>query len=380
MMSEIILTNARVVTRTEVFGGTVVVRDGVIAAVDTGQSALAGALDLDGDLLIPGLIEMHTDNMEKHFEPRPGVLWPNGVAAVCAHDTQIVGAGITTVYDAVAVGEYDAKGQRRHILADCISALKHAQDNGMLRADHLLHMRCEVSDPCVVEMFEPFAADPLVRLVSLMDHTPGQRQWSDVSKFVQYHKGENWGQDKLDAILRDRLEDQARYATRHRRAIVDLSRERGLALASHDDATEAHIQESLDDGCVIAEFPITVTAAALARQHGLGTIMGGPNVVRGGSHSGNVSAIELARLGLLTGLSSDYVPYSLLQAVFRLEVETDMTLPQAVACVTANIADMVGLADRGEISPGKRADLARVRPADGTPLVRDVWREGRRVY
>lgn len=380
MMSELILTNARVVTRTEVFAGTVVVRDGLIAAVETGRTALPGALDLDGDLLLPGLIEMHTDNMEKHFEPRPGVLWPNGVAAVCAHDTQIIGAGITTVYDAVAVGEYDAKGQRRHILADCIGALKHAQNTGMLRAEHLLHMRCEVSDACVVELFEPFAADPLVRLVSLMDHTPGQRQWSDVSKFVQYHKGENWGQDKLDAILKDRLEDQARYATRHRREIVALSREHGLALASHDDATEAHIQESLDDGCVIAEFPITVTAAALARQHGMGTIMGGPNVVRGGSHSGNVSAIELARLGLLTGLSSDYVPYSLLQAVFRLEAEADMTLPQAVACVTANIADMVGLSDRGEITPGKRADLARVRSADGVPLVRDVWRQGRRVY
>ncbi|MFA7429539.1 MAG: alpha-D-ribose 1-methylphosphonate 5-triphosphate diphosphatase [Rhodospirillaceae bacterium] len=379
-MNELILTNARVVTRSEVFDGTVIVRDGAIAAVDAGRSALSGALDLDGDLLIPGLIEMHTDNMEKHFEPRPGVLWPNGVAAVCAHDTQIIGAAITTVYDAVAVGETDAKGQRRHILADCVSALKHAQDNGMLRADHLLHMRCEVADPCVVEMFEPFAADPLVRLVSLMDHTPGQRQWSDVSKFVQYHNGENWGQDKLDSILQARLEDQARYATRHRREIVALSRDRGLALASHDDATEAHIQESLDDGCVIAEFPITVTAATMARQHGLGTIMGGPNVVRGGSHSGNVSAIELARLGLLTGLSSDYVPYSLLQAVFRLEAEADMTLPQAVACVTANIADMVGLSDRGEITPGKRADLARVRPVDGAPLVRDVWRQGRRVY
>lgn len=377
---ELILTNARVVTRDAVFDGTVVMRDGAIAAVDEGRSSVAAAQDLDGDLLIPGLIEMHTDNMEKHFEPRPGVLWPNGVAAVCAHDTQVVGAAITTVYDAVAVGEYDAKGHRRHILTECIGALKHAQDHGMLRAEHLLHMRCEVSDACVVEMFEPFADDPLVRLVSVMDHTPGQRQWSDVSKFVQYYKGESWGQEKLDSILQERLDDQARYATRHRREIVTLCRERGLALASHDDATEDHVRESLEDGCVIAEFPITVTAATMARQHGMGTIMGAPNVVRGGSHSGNVSALELAHQGLLTGLSSDYVPYSLLQAVFKLEAETDMTLPQAVACVTSNVAEMVGLGDRGEIVVGKKADLARVRPADGAPLVREVWRDGRRVY
>lgn len=379
-MTELVLTNARVVTRRESFDGTVVVRDGIIAAVDSGRSSLPGAVDLDGDLLIPGLIEMHTDNMEKHFEPRPGVLWPNGVAAVCAHDTQVIGAAITTVFDAVAVGEYESKNHRREILGQCIGAIKHAQDQGMLRAEHLLHMRCEVSDACVVEMFAPFADDPLVKLVSVMDHTPGQRQWWDVSKFVQYHKGENWGQEKLDTILKERLDDQARYAARHRSEIVALSRARGLTLASHDDATEEHVRESLADGCAIAEFPLTIAAAALAREHGQGTIMGAPNVVRGGSHSGNVSAIDLARQGLLSGLSSDYVPYSLLQAVFKLEAETAMTLPEAVACVTANIADMVGLPDRGEIAPGKRGDLARIRPADGAPLVREVWREGRRVY
>lgn len=380
MTTEVVLTNARVVTRGEIFDGTVMVRDGVIAAVDSGRSALAAAQDLDGDLLIPGLIEMHTDNMEKHFEPRPGVLWPNGVAAVCAHDTQVIGAAITTVFDAVAVGEYESKTHRREILGQCIGALKHAQDHGMLRAEHLLHMRCEVSDACVVEMFQPFADDPLVRLVSVMDHTPGQRQWWDVSKFVQYHKGENWGQEKLDAILKERLDDQARYAAAHRREIVEICHDRGLTLASHDDATEDHVRESLADGCAISEFPLTVAAAALARAHGQGTIMGAPNVVRGGSHSGNVSAIDLARQGLLSGLSSDYVPYSLLQAVFKLEAETTMSLPDAVACVTANIADMVGLADRGEIAAGKRGDLARIRPADGAPLVREVWREGRRVY
>lgn len=379
-VDECVLTNARVVTRDSVFTGTVVVRDGLIAAVDDGLSRLPGALDLEGDYLMPGLIEMHTDNMEKHFEPRPGVLWPNAVSAVVAHDVQIAGAGITTVFDAIAVGEYETNGIRGHILGESIAAVKHAQGEGFLRAEHLLHMRCEVSDACVVEMFEPYAQDPLVRLVSVMDHTPGQRQWTDISKFVQYHKGESWSEDHLEGILRERREEQARYAAKHRRQIVDLCRDRpDVALASHDDATEEHVRESLADGCVIAEFPITVAAAALAREHGMGTILGAPNVCRGGSHSGNVSALDLAREGLLSGLSSDYVPSSLLQAAFLLEEKAHMPLPEAVATVTANVAQMVGLHDRGRVETGLRADLIQVHHADRAPVVRQVWRAGRRV-
>ncbi len=379
-VAECVLTNARVVLRDGVIDGTVVLRDGLIAAVDEGRSHLPGALDLEGDYLLPGLVEMHTDNMEKHFEPRPGVLWPNAVAAVAAHDLQIAGAGITTVFDAIAVGEYDTKGIRGHILSESVAAVKHAQADGHLRAEHLLHMRCEVSDACVIEMFEPYAQDPLVRLVSVMDHTPGQRQWSDISKFVQYNKGESWSEEKLEGILREKRAEQARYSADHRRRIVELCGDRpDVALASHDDATEEHVRESLADGCVIAEFPITVVAAALAREHGMGTILGAPNVCRGGSHSGNVSALELAREGLLTGLSSDYVPSSLLQAVFLLEEKAEMTLPDAVATVSANIAEMVGLTDRGRIAPGLRGDLVQVHLADRAPIVRQVWRTGKRV-
>jgi alpha-D-ribose 1-methylphosphonate 5-triphosphate diphosphatase len=380
-LPETVLTNARLVTRDAVVDGTVVLRGGLIAEVAAGPSHLPGAIDLQGDYLMPGLIEMHTDNMEKHFEPRPGVLWPNAISAVIAHDVQIAGAGITTVFDAIAVGEYDPNGLRGKILTESIAAVKHAQAEGMLRAEHLLHMRCEVSDACVVEMFEPYAQDPLVRLVSVMDHTPGQRQWSDISKFVQYNKGETWTEEHLDGILRSRRQDQALYSAKHRRQILALCAGRGdIALASHDDATEAHIHESLADGCAIAEFPITVAAAALARQHGMGTILGAPNVCRGGSHSGNVSALDLAKRGLLGGLSSDYVPSSLLQAAFLLTEKADMPLPEAVACVSANIAEMVGLDDRGRLAGGLRADVIQVRHADRAPLVRQAWRGGERVF
>lgn len=380
MSHETILTNARIVTRTEVLTGTVVVRDGLIAAIDQGTSNLPGAQDLQGDYLLPGLIEMHTDNMEKHFEPRPGVLWPDPVSAVMAHDTQVIGAGITTVLDAVSVGSYESKATRRHIISESIAAVRHVNSLGIFRADHLLHLRCEVSDACVVELFEPHLGDPLLKLASVMDHTPGQRQWTDVSKFVAYNKGEHWSEEELAAILLQKQEEQSRYSHAHRQAIVALCRDHGVRLASHDDASADHINEAIGDGCVIAEFPLNATAADLARKAGMGTIMGAPNVVRGGSHSGNVSALELAQLGLLSGLSSDYVPSALLPAAFLLEQKGSMELPEAIACVSANVADMIGLTDRGQISVGLRADLVWARVIDGTPIVREVWRNGKRAY
>ncbi|EKV30933.1 Metal-dependent hydrolase involved in phosphonate metabolism [Caenispirillum salinarum AK4] len=380
MNSEMILTNARVVCRDRVIdSGTVVVRDGRIAEVAEGRSEAAGALDLNGDYLLPGLIEMHTDNMEKHFVPRPGVLWPSPLAAVLGHDLQVAGAGITTVFDAISVGEYAEKGPRRQILGQSLAAVKHALSEGLCKADHLFHLRCEVSDPCVVEMFEPYAHDPLVRLVSLMDHTPGQRQWTDVSKYVQYNKGENWTEEELKRRIERLKAEQDKYAAKHRKAVVALAKEYDIPLASHDDATEDHVHEAVADGVVISEFPITMTAACLAREHGQKTIMGAPNVVRGGSHSGNMSALECAREGQLDGLSSDYVPSSLLFAAFLLHEKLDLPLHEAVAKVSANVADMVGLADRGRVETALRADLVRVTHTEHTPVVREVWVMGERV-
>ncbi len=379
MSAETIFANARIVLRGEVVDGSVAVADGVITAIDSGATAAPGALDLGGALLIPGLIELHTDNMEKHLVPRPGVLWPAPVAALLAHDLQIAGAGITTVYDAITIGEYHENDLRRRILADSVAAVTTARARGLLRADHLIHMRCEISDPAVIEMAAPYADNPLVRLVSLMDHTPGQRQWRDISKMVQYNKLENWSDERLRAHVDERLQRQAVHSGPNRRRILEMFRPRGLPLASHDDTLVNHVDEAVADGVTISEFPTTHEAATAARAKGMKIVMGAPNVVRGGSHSGNVSATELAGEGLLDGLSSDYVPASLLQSAILLERNIGMPLNETVALVSANIADMLGLGDRGEIAVGRRADLVQVELADTVPVVRSVWREGARV-
>jgi len=381
MSEEILFTNANIVTAEAVLHGSVAVRDGVIAAVDDTVSALPDAIDLAGDYLIPGLVEVHTDNLEKHFAPRPGVRWPSR-AAVLAHDAQVATAGITTVFDALAVGDIRADSARRRDLEDMANTLEGAQGDGLLRADHRLHMRCEVSCDTLEELIAPFASHALVGLISVMDHTPGQRQFLDDAQYRTYYK-QKWAIDdaELDRFIARQREVAHRYAGPNRKMAAGIARERAVPLASHDDATAEHVAEAADLGVSLAEFPTTPEAACAAHAQNIQVIAGAPNLVRGGSHSGNVSAKHLATDGLVDILSSDYVPYSLIQAAFLMHLDQDvaMPLPQAMATVSRNPARAVGLEDRGEIAPGLAADLVWLHQTGDLPVVRGVWRRGRRI-
>jgi alpha-D-ribose 1-methylphosphonate 5-triphosphate diphosphatase len=389
MTRETAFSNARIVLDKEVLNGCVQIRDGLICDIAPGPSTVGE--DLDGDYLLPGLVELHTDHLEYHFNPRPGVQW-DPLPAVLAHDAQLAAAGATTVLDAVRVGgapgvpDPDPGGGRR--LADFVEL---ATDAGLLRADHAIHVRCEVSSDYCLDAFGAFADDPHVRLVSLMDHTPGQRQFADLAAFRRYYVGKGRTTDaEFDSFVAPLIEQAARCSDGNRRAIAGLATQRGVTLAAHDDATPDHVAESVALGTHIAEFPTTVIAASMAAEHGQQIVMGAPNLVRGGSQSGNVAAAELLALGLLRILSSDYVPSSPLQAVFQLAADGTVTLTEGVKLVSGNPARAVGLDDRGEITVGKRADLVRVRPhklpatdrhQNGwwVPVVRGVYRQGARV-
>jgi alpha-D-ribose 1-methylphosphonate 5-triphosphate diphosphatase len=379
MRGSVQIANARIVTADAVVRGGLVVDRGVIQELLPAGRAESAAIDFDGDYLLPGLVELHTDNLERQFQPRPKVRWP-AQAAMLAHDRQIAAAGITTVCDGVCVGIYGGKRERIEFLQTSLEALHEAQHNRSLTAEHFLHLRCEVSDPHVVEMFEPLLEEPTLKLVSLMDHTPGQRQWHDIDKYRTFHRGRTEAsEEEFMALIERRIEEQKVYAKQHRRKLLALMRGRPITLASHDDTTALHVEEAAADGITISEFPTTHVAAKAAREQGLGVVMGAPNLVLGGSHSGNVSAQHLAEEGLLDALSSDYVPVSLLHGAFRLHRMLDMTLPQAIAPVSRNPAAMIGLDDRGVIAPGLRADLVRARLIGETPSVIAVWREGERV-
>ncbi|WP_332693556.1 alpha-D-ribose 1-methylphosphonate 5-triphosphate diphosphatase [Devosia sp.] len=376
-LGELVLTNARIVLADTVLDGSVRVDGGIIT--DIAPSSRTG-MDLDGDYLIPGLVELHTDHLETHYAPRPKVRW-NPVAAVQAHDAQIAASGITTVLDALRVGmdeHADLGATEMKTLADAIRAGNAA---GRLRAEHHIHLRCEVSAPDCLDSFTLLQDDPQVRLASLMDHAPGQRQFASADAYRVYYQGKLKMSDAaLDEFIQRRNAESVAHAGPHRRAIAEICRDKGIVIASHDDATRDHVEEAVALGTDVAEFPTTLEAAKASRQAGMAILMGGPNVVRGGSHSGNVSARALAEADLLDILSSDYIPFSMLQSAFSLADNVEgISLSRAIQMVTKRPAEAAGFHDRGEVAIGKRADFVQVRVEDGIPIVRTVWRQGRRV-
>jgi alpha-D-ribose 1-methylphosphonate 5-triphosphate diphosphatase len=378
-MSELWLRNTRIVTRDDCFMGSLCAEGGHITEVAAGPTAAHGALDCDGDWLVPGLVELHTDVLERHAFPRPGVQWP-WTAAVVAYDAHLASAGITTSFDSLAIGYVFDTGQRPRDPRPLAEAIRSAQERGLLRAEHFIHVRCEVGTAHILDDFEPFVDDPLLRLVSLMDHTPGQRQFVSLDRYREFYQGKYGLSDaQMETLIASRLADQVAYSGRHREAITQRCQERGLTLVSHDDATMAHVEEAAKAGTAIAEFPTTLEAAHAARAYGLAILAGAPNIVCGRSHSGNIAAAELARHERLDILSSDYVPAALLHAAVLLHSQLGWSPAAAIATVTATPAERAGLEDRGEIAPGRRADLVRFSLVDGVPVVRAVWRQGQRV-
>ncbi|HEP1066339.1 alpha-D-ribose 1-methylphosphonate 5-triphosphate diphosphatase [Klebsiella aerogenes] len=377
-----IINNVKLVLEDETINGSLEVQEGRIYAFAESQSRLPGALDGEGGWLLPGLIELHTDNLDKFFTPRPKVDWP-AHSAMSSHDALMVASGITTVLDAVAIGDVRDGGDRLENLEKMINAVEETQKRGLNRAEHRLHLRCELPHHTTLPLFEKLVDREPVTLVSLMDHSPGQRQFANREKYREYYQGKY--QLSGEQMLRFEEEQMALAATwsqPNRQAIAAMCRERQIALASHDDATHEHVAESHRLGSVIAEFPTTLAAAQASRQHGMNVLMGAPNIVRGGSHSGNVAAHQLATSGLLDILSSDYYPASLLDAAFRIADSDDnaFTLAQAVRLVSKHPAQALGLHDRGVIAEGKRADLVLAHRRGEHVHIDHVWRQGKRVF
>lgn len=378
--AETILGNARLILADEVVTGHLVIRDGRIAEIGTGAALPEGAENCEGDYLSPGLIELHTDNIERHIAPRPKVAWPHQ-AAIVAHDSELAGCGITTVFDAIRVGSIKSNpdvGYRRYArsMADEILAMRAA---GALKISHHLHLRAETCSETLLQELEEFGPEDRVGIVSLMDHTPGQRQFSDVSKFETYVRNKHGiGKEAFDSYVTFLSGLHAEFGARHEAGAVDAARRFGAVLASHDDTTAAQVEVSRGHGARLAEFPTTVEAARACRAAEIAVIMGAPNVVRGGSHSGNVSAMDLADRGLLDILSSDYVPAALLLAAVNLGTAWG-DMARGLGTVTRAPARATGLLDRGEIAQDLRADLLRFRVMGEVPVTRGVWVQGARM-
>jgi alpha-D-ribose 1-methylphosphonate 5-triphosphate diphosphatase len=379
MTNETILTNAKLVLSSEVLAGTIRFKDGVIAGIDAGPSSVSGAIDCDGDLVLPGLVELHTDNLERHIEPRPKVNWPHS-AAILAHDGELASVGITTVFDALRVGSIpEGKGRYLKYARQVASEIAALRDQGALRIRHLLHLRAEVCSETLAEELDEFSPHDQIGIVSLMDHTPGQRQFRDLSKLKAYVAKKNAMNDaEFEEHVRNLERLRAVLGEEHERATVSAANRLGAVLASHDDTTSDQVAQSAAQGVSFAEFPTTLEAAAACRVRGIAVMMGAPNLIRGGSHSGNIAASDLADAGLLDIVSSDYVPSSLLTSALALgDLWGDVA--RGVATVTSAPASAARLTDRGRLESGLAADVIRVKRIGTSAAVRGVWVGGQRV-
>jgi len=379
-MTETTLSNAMLVLPDRVMRGQIHLADGRIAELVEGTAVPPGTIDCGGDLVLPGLVELHTDNLERHLQPRPKVEWPHQ-AAIVAHDAELASTGITTVFDALRVGSVFTNtnagyGEYARALASEILDLR---GRGALRISHFLHLRAEICSETLVEEMAKFGPDDRIGIVSLMDHTPGQRQFRDIDKLRDYVMGKRGLSDaEFDAHVESQQALSERLGSLHETTAVAEARRYGAVLASHDDTTADQVAVSGLHGVRLAEFPTTAEAAQACRDRGIAVMMGGPNLIRGGSHSGNVAAHELAEAGLLDILSSDYVPSSLLTAGLMLGDLWD-DLPRGIATVTSAPARAAGLTDRGQLALGARADVIRVARSGKANILRGVWVQGARV-
>ena len=380
-MSETVFTNAKVVLDDAVIEGTLAIRDGVIAGVESGASGLPSAIDMDGNYILPGLVDIHTDHLEKHVLPRAHVRW-DVTRAILAHDAQIIGAGITTVFDSLCVGGTEKNPERRELFQPMVDGIEAARRAATMRADHLVHLRCEITDPIAPEQASANVRKDFVKLVSVMEHIPGKRQSRDMTNYIARRmaasgKSQSQVEEEVTELL-DRLEAEAINV---RTEIVALAHANGLPLLSHDDATVDHVRQAHDEGARIAEFPVSLEAAREARALSMHAVAGAPNYLRGGSQSGNIAVRDLLVHRLVDILASDYVPRSMLDAVFAIADDETLgiSLPEGVRMATSAPARAAKLDDRGEILPGLRADIIAVRLSGTTPVLRQAWRAGERV-
>lgn len=182
-----IVNNVTLILENELVTGSLEMRDGLIASFSETPSRQPGALDGEGAYLLPGLVELHTDNLDKFFSPRPKVDWP-AHSAMSSHDALMVASGITTVLDAIGVGDVRDGGHRLDNLSKMIDAIRDSNRKGLNRAEHRLHLRCELPHHATLSLFEALMSTPELSLVSLMDHSPGQRQYASLEKYREYYQ------------------------------------------------------------------------------------------------------------------------------------------------------------------------------------------------
>jgi alpha-D-ribose 1-methylphosphonate 5-triphosphate diphosphatase len=372
------LTRARIVLADEVLeDASLMMEEGVITAINPESCGQAREIDLRGELLLPGMIDLHCDALEKEVEPRPNVHFPLDFACAQA-DKRNAAAGITTVYHALSFAN-DELGVRNNTFAAAVARAVHDwRPHGLV--DNRVHCRYEITDETGLSVLKELLANDAMHMISMMDHTPGQGQFKDMAAYRDFlTRTYKKTADEVEVIV-ERKVHAASGAFARMQELADAAHGAGISVASHDDDSAERVDTMVGIGADISEFPINLEAARAAKEAGMSTIYGAPNILRGKSQSGSMKAIDAIHEGVADCLCADYAPATLIVAVTRIPLYSDLTLPEAVRLVTVNPARAARLDDRGVIEVGKRADLIAVGKPGGVPQVTDAWVHGKPAY
>lgn len=381
-MGRLIVKGGRVVLPHEVIEADVIAEGGRIAAIGSGFARMAEAgdtvLDAEGRWVLPGLVDIHCDAIEKETEPRPNTLFPMAMAFL-QFEKKLAGHGITTMLHSLSLGVgLSLRGE--HLVSEMIGLIRSfREERAMIR--HGIHLRYEVSHLTGMALARRLIEERAIDYLSLMDHAPGIGQYLRPGAFQRYvMKNQGVNVEEVAQIVEELQERRGRIDWNVLRSLTAYARERGVAVGSHDDDSRETVDRSLGFHAGISEFPLDLDTARYASERGMGVCVGAPNVVRGGSHDGNLNAAEAVKEGAAGILCSDYHPASLLQAVFDLERQ-GVPLESAAAMATLHPAQAVGRGrDVGSLEPGKAADLIVVRKWKDIPLVAATVVGGTVVY
>jgi alpha-D-ribose 1-methylphosphonate 5-triphosphate diphosphatase len=372
------LTNGRIILRDDILeNASLLIENEIIAAINPLVTTKAQIVDLTGKIVMPGMIDLHCDAIEKQIEPRPSILFPIPFA-VSQIDRRNAMAGITTPFHAISFAHGELGVRNNDLAAEIVQTIHAYQPYALV--DNHVHCRYEITDPTGLSILLRLLNENYIHLVSLMDHTPGQGQFKDLQAYKNYISGiYKKTSAEVDVLANNKKKNTEGIKSRIE-TLVSKASDQNIPVATHDDDTPERVQMMANMGVRLSEFPMNLETAKAAKAAGMFTIFGAPNILRGQSQSGSLKAIDAIQNQVASCLCSDYIPETLLAAVFRLLEISDLSLPQAIALVTDNPAEALELHDRGKIAVGRRADLLAVEMVNGLPQVMTTWVLGKAVF
>ena len=379
----IAIKNGRIITPDRIIEDKILLieQDRISGFADSADGA-EKVVNAHGRYVMPGIIDIHSDRLEQFIQPRP-TSQMDFEFALKAYERDLLNAGITTIYHSIALVQDELIWTASVRSKENVQKIADLIANFHLRnhlIHHRFHLRIEIDYLAAFDIARDMLNQGKVHQMSFMDHTPGQGQYSDYKVYhetVSKHRGKELDRLGFEGVL-EHHKNKPVLSFDKLKELAEIAHAKGVAVASHDDDTEEKLATNKRINVDISEFPITLGAARIAKAHGLYTVVGAPNILRGSSHSGNMSAAEAIMEDCADILCSDYYPAAILNSIFRMHVEYGVGLPRMVSLATLNPARAMRI-DRnyGSIEQGKKADLLIVDMLDGYPVITHVFVDGR---